>query len=297
MSRRQCWSERCSATTEPAPQPAADSGVTAVASMVVCETERTGALDSTDGTLIGTSTQSLQDGLAGTRSECSSSCETASEQQPHDHLSATVGPLTSVQTTKPSPPAVVLRTSSAASMRAVAAIEGRGRVFIDCRVGPSAGQDRLCPGYNTVHRRPGPRSVPRSYCMFSSWAPIHQRPGHVMGHSSTAGQGLRTCRCRCATDREAGWYRWCPSARRSCRLRPGGRSLKRIWWKQLSDVTTRSVKLIDEFDAKFEREMERTKPLDRIYAAISTLVLGLVVGFDFGISVNRYLHVQLRRFS
>jgi high-affinity Fe2+/Pb2+ permease len=57
------------------------------------------------------------------------------------------------------------------------------------------------------------------------------------------------------------------------------------------------VKLIDELDVKFEREMERTKPLDRIYAAISTLVLGLVVGLYFGIPVNRWLTVQLRRFS
>lgn len=57
------------------------------------------------------------------------------------------------------------------------------------------------------------------------------------------------------------------------------------------------MKLIDELDVKFEREMERTKPLDRIYAAISTLVLGLVVGSFFGIPVNRWLRVQLRRFS
>ena len=131
---RQCWSDPFSATANPVLQPEADSGETMVASEMVWEAERPGTLDSTDGTLIGTSIQSVQDEFAGDCSEFSpSSCETASEQQPHDRLSAPVGPSSSVQTTKPSTPAVVLKMSSAASMRAVAVVGSRSCVFIVCR--------------------------------------------------------------------------------------------------------------------------------------------------------------------
>lgn len=105
-----------------------------VVSEMVWEAERPGTLDSTDGTLIGTSIQSVQDVPAGARSDCSSSsCETASEQQLHDRLSAPVGPSSSVQTTKPSTPVALLRTSSVASIKTVAVIGSRGCLLIVCR--------------------------------------------------------------------------------------------------------------------------------------------------------------------
>ena len=57
------------------------------------------------------------------------------------------------------------------------------------------------------------------------------------------------------------------------------------------------MECLDELKARFEREMERTKPLDRIYAAISTLVLGLIAGFYIAIPVTKDLLVYSRGFD
>jgi len=57
------------------------------------------------------------------------------------------------------------------------------------------------------------------------------------------------------------------------------------------------VKRFSELKARFEREMERTKTFDRIYAAICTLGLGLIAGFYLAIPVSRNLHVYSRGFD